>query len=129
MKKVTGLGGIFYKVSDPQKHKNWYKKHLGIESDEYGGKFTWRDHEDSNKECITAWSPFPDNTSYFDPSKQSFMINYRVENLQALLEELKNEGITIVGEIEDTEYGKFAWILDPEGYKIELWEPIDKPLL
>ena len=129
MKKVTGIGGIFYKVSEPQKHKKWYKEHLGIESDEYGGKFIWRDLDDPKKKCITAWSPFPDDTKYFDPSKQTFMVNYRVDDLVKLFEELKKEGVTIVGEIEDTEYGKFGWILDPEGFKIELWEPKDEPLL
>lgn len=129
MKKVTGLGGIFFKVNNTEEQKAWYKKNLGIESDRYGGKFIWRDAEDPNKECMTAWSPFARDTKYFDPSDQEYMINYRVDDLEGLLEELKNAGVEIVGDMETFEYGKFAWILDPEGMKIELWEPVDGPLL
>ena len=129
MKTVTGIGGIFYKGSDPQKHKEWYHKHLGIESDQYGGKFTWRDEDDASKIGMTAWSPFPDNTKYFDPSRQQFMINYRVHDLDALLEELKKSGVQIIGEPQSYDYGKFAWIMDPDGYKIELWQAIDEPLM
>ena len=129
MKKVTGIGGVFYKVKDPESHKTWYKDNLGIDSDQYGGKFIWRDDEDSSKRCLTAWSPFPSDTKYFDPSQQSFMINYRVENLDQLIGELKKAGVEMAGEIEDTEYGKFAWIIDPDGYKVELWEANDDPLL
>ena len=129
MKKVTGIDGVFYKVKDQEAHKSWYKKHLGIESDQYGGKFVWRDDKDPSIRCITAWSPFPQNTRYFDPSKQDFMINYRVENLEALLQDLTKEGIKLAGEMEKTEYGNFAWIIDLEGYKVELWEPIDEPIL
>ena len=129
MKKVTGLGGIFYKVKDVEKHKAWYQKHLGIESDQYGGHFKWRDQDDPNKECLTAWSPFDKDTDYFDPSDQQFMINYRVEDLEKLMEELIAAGVQQVGEIQSYEYGKFAWILDPDGYKVELWEPVDDILL
>jgi predicted enzyme related to lactoylglutathione lyase len=129
MKKVTGLGGIFYKVKDTESHKEWYRKNLGIESDQYGGKFIWRDDNDPSKKCLTAWSPFSSDTRYFDPGKQDFMINYRVENLDELLKELKQEGVEIVGEPELTDYGKFAWIIDPDGYKVELWEANDDPLL
>ena len=128
MKKVTGIGGIFYKVSDPEKHKTWYQKNLGIESDQYGGQFKWRDLDNPDKKCTTAWSPFEEKTTYFDPSKQSFMINYRVDNLVELLKDLKASGVEIVGEMQEFEYGKFGWIIDPDGYKIELWEPIDEPI-
>lgn len=129
MKKVTGIGGVFYKVKDPEQHKKWYRENLGIESDQYGGKFEWRDLENPNKKCLTAWSPFPDSTGYFDPSKQDYMINYRVHDLVALLAELKKNGVQQVGEMQEFEYGKFAWILDQDGNKIELWEPVDEPLL
>ena len=129
MGKVTGIGGIFYKVEDPEKHKEWYRKHLGIESDQYGGHFKWRDCEDPKKECLTAWSPFERDTKYFDPSEQSFMINYRVDNLEELLAELKEAGVEAVGEMQEFEYGKFAWIIDTDGYKVELWEAVDNPLL
>lgn len=129
MKKVTGIGGIFYKVKDQEAHRAWYKKHLGIESDQYGGKFTWRQEEDPEKRGLTAWSPFPSDTGYFKPSNQDFMINYRVDDLEALLKELKKAGVELVGDMESFEYGKFAWIIDPDGYKVELWEAIDSPLL
>ncbi|MBN2348778.1 MAG: VOC family protein [Bacteroidales bacterium] len=128
MKRVTGLGGIFFKCENPQNIKNWYKKHLGIASDEYGGLFEWRDAENPEQKCYTAWNPFDKNTSYFNPGNQSYMINYRVEDLKGLLEILKNEGVKIIGEIEEYEYGKFGWILDQEGNKIELWEPVEKKL-
>ena len=129
MKKVTGLGGIFYKVEDPEEHKKWYRENLGIESDQYGGKLSWRDEEDPSKKCVTAWSPFPKTSRYFDPSKQDFMINYRVHDLEYLLAELEKSGIKQEGKMEEYDYGKFAWILDPDGIKIELWEPVDGPLV
>ena len=128
-KRVTGIGGIFFKCEDPNKMKAWYGKHLGIESDQYGGLFKWRDHEDKEKVCTTAWSPFAKDTNYYDPSQKDYMFNYRVENLVELLEELKKEGVQVVGKIEEFEYGKFGWIMDPEGRKIELWEPVDAPFL
>ena len=109
--------------------KEWYGKHLGIETDQYGGLFKWRDHDDKEKVCTTVWSPFTKESDYFQPSQKEFMFNYRVENLVELLEQLKKEGVEVVGEIEEFEYGKFGWIMDPEGRKIELWEPIDAPFL
>jgi len=127
--KVTGIGGVFFKCEDPERTKTWYEQNLGIESDQYGGKFVWRDRDDASKECLTAWSPMPSSTNYYDPSKSEFMINYRVDNLDGLLAELKSAGVEIVGEPETYEYGKFAWIIDPDGRKVELWEPIDGPLL
>jgi len=125
MKRVTGLGGVFFKVKDVKESRAWYLRHLGIDSDDYGGKFTWRNEEYPEKIGITAWSPFPHDTAYFKPADKPFMLNYRVENLEELLKVLKEEGIEIVGGMEEYEYGKFAWIMDPDGYKIELWEPPD----
>jgi len=126
MKKVTGIGGIFFKCKDPGKVRDWYKTHLGMNVNEYGATFEWREHEDSSKTGQTQWSPFAENTKYFDPSPKDFMINYRVENLEELVEELKKEGVTIVDNIESYDYGKFVHILDIEGNKIELWEPNDQ---
>lgn len=123
LKRVTGIGGMFFKSKDPDAQKNWYKKHLGIPTDNYGWTFWWRD-EDGNK-CSTQWSPMDAKTDYFEPSQKQFMFNFRVANLEALLKVLEEEGVTIVGEIQHFSYGKFGWILDPEGNKIELWEPVD----
>ena len=125
--RVTGIGGIFFKTKDPDKTKDWYKNHLGLNTDNYGCTFWWKD-ENGNK-CSTQWSPFKDDTKYFSPSEKDFMFNYRVENLEELLKILKEEGVTIVGEMETYDYGKFGWILDPEGNKIELWEPVDSAFL
>lgn len=122
-KRVTGIGGLFFKTKDPKGSKDWYKKHLGFNTDDYGATFWWND-KDGN-DCSTQWSPFKDDTTYFQPSKKDFMFNYRVEDLEALLKVLKTEGVTIVGDMETYDYGKFAWILDNEGHKIELWQPID----
>ena len=123
-KRVTGIGGLFFKSKDPNASKEWYKKHLGFNTDEWGCTFWWKDNE--GKKCSTQWSPFTSDTNYFEPSKKEFMFNYRVENLVSLLDELKKEGVTIIGEIEEYDYGKFGWILDNEGNKIELWEPKDQ---
>jgi predicted enzyme related to lactoylglutathione lyase len=128
MKKVTGIGGVFFKSQDPEQTKDWYQKHLGIESDQYGATFEWKHPDNPEKTGYTAWNPFPHHTKYFDPGHQEFMINYRVADLEALLAELKDQGVKIVGEMEEFEYGKFAWIMDPEGQKIELWEPVDENL-
>jgi len=128
-KRVTGIGGIFFKTKDPESLKAWYTRHLGVEHDQYGSVFTWRASSTPEKECLTVWGPFKADTSYFQPSQKEFMFNYRVEDLRGLLDELKKEGVTIVGEVEEYDYGKFGWIMDPEGNKIELWEPVDGPLL
>ena len=122
-KRVTGIGGLFFKSSDPKASKAWYQKHLGFNTDDYGCTFWWKD--ENGKDCSTQWSAFKDDTTYFEPSKKEFMFNYRVENLEALLVVLKEEDVTIVGDMETYDYGKFAWILDNEGNKIELWEPVD----
>ena len=125
MKRVTGIGGVFFKCQDPDKIKAWYKTHLGMDTDNYGTSFEWRQGDDPTKKGFTQWSPFKEDTKYFEPSVKAFMINYRVENLEALVKVLRQEGVTILDEVETFEYGKFVHILDPEGNKIELWEPKD----
>ncbi len=126
LKRVTGVGGIFFKCNDPQKLKEWYNVHLGLKTDKYGTNFVWWQGADSTKKGYTQWSPFAATTKYFEPSTKEFMINYRVENLIALVDQLKKEGVTIVDTLETYNYGKFIHILDLEGNKIELWEPIDE---
>jgi predicted enzyme related to lactoylglutathione lyase len=126
MKKVTGLGGVFFKCNDPKGMNDWYTKNLGLPSSEYGTTFEWLQVDDPSKQGSTSWCTFPENTKYFDPSTKPFMINYRVENLVALVDELKKDNVTIVDEIAEYDYGKFVHILDPEGNIIELWEPKDE---
>lgn len=126
MKRVTGIGGIFFKCSDPAKVREWYKTHLGFDTNEYGAKFEWKQKEDSTQDGYTLWTPFVEKTKYFEPSTKDFMINYRVENLETLVAELKKEGVTVLDNIETYDYGKFVHILDVEGNKIELWEPTAK---
>lgn len=125
MKKVTGIGGIFFKSKDPKKLNEWYKTHLGFDTNPYGATFKWHEAADSTKKAQTQWTAFPETTKYFEPSTKDFMINYRVDNLVALVEELKKEGVTVLDTIESYDYGKFVHILDAEGNKIELWEPVD----
>jgi len=126
MKKVTGIGGIFFKCKDPKKMTEWYQTHLGLNTNPYGGAtFEWYEGADSTRKGQTQWQPFPESTKYFDPSAKDMMINYRVADLEALVEELKKEGVTIVDKIESYDYGKFVHILDAEGNKVELWEPKD----
>lgn len=123
MKKVTGIGGVFFKCADPKKMNEWYGEHLGFPIADYGTMFQGRNIDDPDKTHYTVWSPFKQDTKYFEPSEKDFMINYRVENIEALVEELKNAGVTILDEIATYEYGKFVHILDPEGNKLELFEP------
>lgn len=123
LKRVTGLGGFFFKSQNPQLLKDWYKNHLDLPVDDYGCTFWWKNKK--GEECSTQWSPFKEDTNYFDPSKKEFMQNFRVDNLEELLKKLSEVGVTIIGEMETYDYGKFGWILDLEGNKIELWEPID----
>lgn len=125
MKRVTGIGGIFFKSKDPNQMKEWYKTNLGLDTDQYGTNFEWHQGADSSKKGFTQWSPFTESTKYFEPSTKEFMINYRVENLESLVEDLVKNGVTITDKIESFEYGKFVHILDIEGNKIELWEPND----
>lgn len=125
-KRVTGIGGVFFKCQDPAAVREWYNKHLGMNAGQYGATFDWRDAENPEKKGQTAWHTFPNATKYFEPSGKDFMINLRVENLEWLLGELKNEGIEQIGEMQVYEYGKFAHIMDPEGNKIELWEATEE---
>ncbi|CAN1553827.1 COG3324 Predicted enzyme related to lactoylglutathione lyase [Flavobacteriaceae bacterium] len=105
--------------------KEWYKTHLGLDTDQYGTNFEWRQGADTTKKGFTQWSPFAETTKYFEPSTKDFMINYRVENIEELVEQLKKEDVTITDKIESFEYGKFVHIIDVEGNKVELWEPND----
>ena len=125
-KRVTGVGGVFMKSEDPQKIKEWYQTHLGMTTDQYGASFQFRKYSKPEEIGYLQWSPFNADTKYFEPSQKEFMINYRVEDLEWLVGELKKEGVEIVGEMASYDYGHFAHILDAEGNKIELWEPIDK---
>lgn len=125
MKRVTSLGGIFFKCQNPELIREWYGQHLGIQTDQYGTSFEWRKSEKPEEKGFTAWSPFKSDTKYFDPSPKDFMINFRVENLEALVPILKSEGVNVVDDIETFEYGKFVHIMDPEGNKVELWEAND----
>ena len=124
MKRVIGIGGVFFKANDPEKLRAWYQQHLGLAFDSYGSVvFVCPDEEEKRKSAQTVWSLFPSDTKYFDPSKASFMINYRVENLASLLEQLRNEGVEVDERMEEYEYGRFGWVMDPEGNKVELWQP------
>ena len=119
---MTGLGGVFFKASDPQRMYKWYEQHLGLRQEEGGVFFRWREKE-ADTLGTTVWAIFKDDTKYFDPSKAPFMLNYRVDNLDALLTRLRAAGVEVEERREDSEYGRFAWIIDPEGNRIELWEP------
>ena len=126
IKKATGIGGIFFKCKDPLTLKAWYQKHLGLKTDQYGTVFEWRQAGgDTTQRGFTQWSPFKQTTKYFNPSTKDFMINYRVENLDWLVKQLKRDSVMFTDTIETYEYGKFVHILDLEGNKIELWEPYD----
>ncbi|KAA3617875.1 MAG: VOC family protein [Calditrichaeota bacterium] len=123
--KVTGIGGIFFKSKNPKKIREWYKKYLGLDTDKYGTNFEWRQGADTTKKGFTQWSPFSEKTKYFEPSQKDFMINYRVRNIEALVDKLKKDSVVITDKIKTYEYGKFVHILDLEGNKVELWEPND----
>jgi len=125
LKRVTGIGGIFFKCKSPKAMRAWYQEHLGINTNSYGAVFEWRQGVDTTKKGFTQWSPFPETTKYFEPSSKDFMINYRVDDLTALVQELKTEGVIITDTVETYDYGKFVHIMDVEGNKIELWEPND----
>lgn len=123
--KVTGIGGIFFKSKNPNKISEWYYKNLGMAENEYGSLFEFRRSDEPNEIGYLQWGPFKEDTEYFNPSQKEYMINYRVENIEELVEELKKNGVKVLDKIETYEYGKFVHILDPENNKIELWEPID----
>lgn len=125
MKRVTGIGGIFFKCNDNEKVRNWYTKHLGLNTDKYGTSFECRKADKPEEKGFSVWSPFKNDTDYFLPSQKDFMINFRVQNMEQLVEILKSEGVTICDEIVTYEYGKFVHIIDCEGNKLELWEPLD----
>ncbi len=124
MKRVTGIGGIFFKAQDPVALQAWYRTHLGIDVKPWGGAaFDWSDGDGKPVGGTTAWSIASAGSDQFAPSTASFMVNYRVADLAALLQALRDEGCNVVDKIDDSEYGKFGWVIDPEGNKVELWEP------
>ena len=124
MKRVTGIGGVFFKSKDPELLRAWYQKHLGIDIESWGGHaFRWRDDDNPTGDGTTAWSIFDAGTGYFEPGKSAFMINYRVENLDALLPLLRSEGCQVEDKVEDSEFGRFGWVIDPDGNRVELWQP------
>lgn len=131
-KRVTGLGGVFFKSQDTKAQLQWYRDHLGIETADYGFSFLWREREVPEEVGYTVWAPFKDDTTYFAPSEKPFMINFRVADMDTLIPQLVAEGVQVVGEVVQEANGKFAWVMDPEGNKLELWEPVpsaDDPYL
>ena len=127
MKRVVGIGGIFFKSKDPKALGAWYERHLGVTLEKYGGsKFPWRRADDPEHKELTVWSPFAEDTKYFEPSQSPFMINYIVDDLDAVLDALKAEGVTVDDKRDDSPFGRFGWAMDPDGNRIELWEPPKK---
>jgi catechol 2,3-dioxygenase-like lactoylglutathione lyase family enzyme len=122
--RILGIGGVFFKSPNRDQTRDWYSKHLGLADKGAGAMLPWREHDDPQKEHVTVWSVFPSSTNYFDPSPAPFMINYIVDDLDALLDRLKAEGVKIDAKRMDESYGRFAWIYDPDGNKIELWQPL-----
>jgi len=124
MERVTGIGGVFFKANDPKALTDWYRTHLCVPVDAGGSVvFPWREEENRERLGKTVWSAFSRDTKYFEPSAAPFMIDYRVRDLARLLEELRREGVEVDPRIEEGEYGRFGWVMDPEGNRIELWEP------
>lgn len=124
MKRVTGIGGIFFKAKDPKALQAWYKRHLGIDVQDWGGTaFLWNDADGKPTGGSTVWSVHSAEGDSFSPSTAPFMVNYRVEDLRALLKALKEEGCNVLDKSDESEFGKFGWVIDPEGNKVELWEP------
>jgi len=122
IEKVTGIGGVFFRAHDSAAMATWYQKHLGICSEDGHADFVWREHDRPDEVGRTVWSVFPEDTEHFGPGRPMFMINYRVANLDRMLAQLRGHGV-VVEKVEDYDYGRFAWIADPEGNRIELWEP------
>lgn len=125
MERVTGIGGVFFKARDPEGMAKWYGKHLGIQAEHGYADFTWREKDHPDQIGHTAWAIFETDATHFGQSSKSLMINYRVSNLERMLEQLRREGVKIE-KVEDFDYGRFAWIMDPEGNRVELWEPKEK---
>lgn len=124
MARVTGIGGVFFKAQKPDVLAAWYQKHLGMTAAPYGGaEFEWRERDSPEMIGKTVWSLFPTNTEYFGPGPQQVMVNYRVDDLDGLLRKLEDAGVEVDLNRQDGEYGRFAWIIDPEGNRVELWEP------
>ena len=124
MTRVTGIGGIFFKARDPEKLREWYREHLGIALEEWGGAiFRWQTPERPEPDGMTVWNIFPATTKYFDPSPSPFMVNFRVDDLDALLANLRAEGCAVDEKVERSELGNFGWVMDPEGNRVELWQP------
>jgi predicted enzyme related to lactoylglutathione lyase len=124
VKRVTGIGGIFFKAKDPKALQAWYKRHLGIDVQAWGGAvFRWTDDDGKPVAGQTAWNIASENAASFAPSSAPFMVNYRVADVVALLAALREEGCNVLDKFDDSEYGKFGWVIDPEGNKVELWEP------
>jgi predicted enzyme related to lactoylglutathione lyase len=124
MKRAIGIGGVFIKSKDPKALSAWYQKHLGVNLADWGGViFNWEEQATATKNGATIWSMFPDDSNYFDPSDQKVMINYVVENVEELAKVLREEGVEVIGEVKEEFQGKFIWVMDPEGRKVELWEP------
>ena len=124
MQRVTGIGGVFFKAKDPKALGEWYRRHLGMNVEPWGGvAFKWVTDENPTGTGSTIWSPFKEDTTYFAPSTSSFMINFRVQNLDNLLAALRAEGCQVDERVEESEYGKFGWVMDPEGNRLELWQP------
>ncbi len=122
--RVVGIGGIFFKAADPERLRAWYREHLGLEITEWGGVvFETQSQSSAGRPAMMVWSIFPADTTYLDPSSASFMINYRVDDLDAVLSALRAEGCTVDERVDSSELGRFGWVMDPEGNRLELWEP------
>ena len=122
--RILGIGGVFFKSADQKQTREWYGKHLGLEDKGGGAMLPWREKDNPEQEHVTVWTVFPGNTKYFEPSQAAFMVNYIVDDLDALLERLQKEGVKIDPKRQNADYGRFAWIYDPDGNKIELWQPL-----
>jgi catechol 2,3-dioxygenase-like lactoylglutathione lyase family enzyme len=122
---VRAIGGVFFRSSDPGRTREWYRRHLGLRTDAYGTNFAWRHAGNPERSGYTQWSPFAGDTAYFGDQDQQFMINYRVDDLEGLLAQLRADGVEVVGDVQQEPYGKFAHIVDVDGRRVELWEPVD----
>jgi predicted enzyme related to lactoylglutathione lyase len=122
---ITGIGGVFFRASAPQQTRDWYLQHFGLESQSWGAVFEWKNFENPSLSGSTSWCPFSNENDYFGNPNQQYMINYRVRDIEELVSKLMNDGIVIAKEMESSDFGKFVWINDPDGNRIELWEPND----